>query len=98
MTHYHHRLPGPAVLKANDQVVLAGFAAEEVDGVVVSVGAGLVAGDEHSFVVVEADDGVSSVVADVEAVEIVATKENGFAVSGLGFVRVSFRDADYELF
>ena len=42
MRHYPNRLAGLAVPEGDDDVVLAGFAAEEVDGVVFFVGFGVV--------------------------------------------------------
>ena len=45
MTHNSNRLAGFSTFEVDYDGVLAGFAAEEVDGVEVTVGAGIVGGD-----------------------------------------------------
>ena len=97
MRHNRHSLAGAAVFEGDYYVVLAGLAAEEVDGVIGAVGAGFVAGDESSFVVVEADDGAAAAVADVEAVDVVAAEKDGLAVDGLGLIGIASGEGNHKL-
>ena len=86
MTHDTYCFAGFAILEVDHDGVLAGFAAEEVDGVEVFVLAGVVGGDYHVGAVVDADDGLALVVAKVEAVDVVAAEDDGLAVDGWGLV------------
>lgn len=96
MTHNSDRLAGTAVAFGDDDVVLAGLAAEEVDGVVLLFGLGVVGTKEHVGAVVDADDGVAPVVADVEAVDVVAAENDGLPVHGRALPAFSPGQADHE--
>jgi len=98
MTHDPNRLAGLGVFNGDDDVVLPGFAAEEVDGVEFFVGFGVEGADEHVGAVVEADDGLAPVVAEVEAVDVVAAEDDGLAVHGGAFALFAFGEADHEFF
>lgn len=98
MRHNPDRFAGFAVEEVDHDGVLAGFAAEEVDGVEFFLGAGVVGGDHHVGAVVDADDGLALVVAEVKAVDVVAAQDDGLAVDGWGFVLDSLRKADYKFF
>ena len=56
MTHYPNRLTRPSIFKGDDDVLLAGFAAQEVYGVVVFFGFVIIGRDKDGEVVVEAKD------------------------------------------
>ena len=101
MTHNPNSLAGFPTFEVDHDGVLAGFAAEEVDGVEVVVGAGIVGGDEHVGGVVDADDGFALVVAKVEAVDFVATEDDclavdlwGLIIDGLGQAYKKFFEVD----
>ncbi len=98
MRHYPNRLAGFAISNCNDDIVLAGLSAQEVDGVVFFVGFGVEGGDEHVGAVVDADDGLAFVVAEVEAVDVVAAKDDSLTVHGGAFAFISFGEIDHELF
>jgi len=82
MRHNPNRIHGFSALLCHYNEVLAGFAAEEVDGVVFIFGFGVVGGQEHVGGVVDADNGVAFIVADVEAIDVVASEDDRLAVHG----------------
>ncbi len=86
MRHNPDCLAGFAGFEVDHDGVLAGLAAEEVDGIEVAVSVAVVGGDQHVRGVVDADDGLAFVVAKVEAVDVVAAEDDGLAVDGWGLI------------
>jgi len=70
MTHNSNGLAGFAVFEVDHDGVLAGLPAEEINGIEVLVGAGVKGGDHHIGAVVNADDGLALIVAEVKAVDV----------------------------
>ncbi len=97
MRHNPNCLTSLPISECNNDVILAGLAAEEVDGVVFCFGFGVEGGDEHVGGVVDADDGLAFVVAEVEAVDVVAAEDDGLAVHGVAFTFVGSGEAHHEL-
>ena len=81
MRHYPNSLAGLPILEIYENCILAGFAAEEVEGVEVFILTGVVGADDHVGAVVDADDGLALVVAEVEAVDVVAVQDHCLTVN-----------------
>ena len=79
MTHNPNRLAGLPIPDRYNDIILSGLPAQKINRVVFFVGFGVEGGDEHVGAVVDADDGLAFVVAEVEAVD-----PNVFALSDDG--------------
>ena len=98
MRHNPNGFAGFAVFEVDHDGVLAGFAAEEVDGVEVTVSACIVGGDDHVGGVVDADDGLALVVAQVEAVDVVSAENDRLGVEGRSLSFDRFVKAHHKFF
>jgi len=98
MRHDANSLAGFSGFEVDHDGVLAGLAAEEVDGIEVAVGVTVVGGDQHVRGVVDADDGLAFVVAKVEAIDVVAAEDDGLAVDGWGLIFGGLLKAYNKLF
>ena len=62
------------------------------------VGAGVEGGDDHLGAVVDADYGLALVVAEVEAVDVVAPQDDGLSVDWWGLIIDGSWEADHKFF
>ena len=73
MTHYTDSLARLPIFKGDHNIILSCFPAEEINRIKLLIGGGIIGGENKTGAVINADNCIALVIAEVEPIDVVSS-------------------------